>query len=77
VSTAPASQWVKGTSGSGDVTPGSFAGLLARGAEAPRAACWGAYAHAVSGQRLSPRYGRTGFLAREIVDEVAYTIATV
>jgi hydroxyethylthiazole kinase-like uncharacterized protein yjeF len=66
-----------GTSGSGDARAGIVAGLLGRGADAAQAACWGAYAHAVSGQRLSPRYGRTGFLAREIVDEVAYTIATV
>jgi ADP-dependent NAD(P)H-hydrate dehydratase len=66
-----------GTSGSGDARAGIVAGLLGRGAEPAQAACWGAYAHAVSGQRLSPRYGRTGFLAREIVAEVAYTIATV
>jgi ADP-dependent NAD(P)H-hydrate dehydratase len=66
-----------GTSGSGDARAGIVAGLLGRGADPAQAACWGAYAHAVSGQRLSPRFGRTGFLAREIVDEVAYTIATV
>jgi ADP-dependent NAD(P)H-hydrate dehydratase len=66
-----------GTSGSGDVRAGIVAGLLARGCDPAQAACWGAFAHAVSGQRLAPRYGRTGFLARELVDEVAYTIATV
>jgi hydroxyethylthiazole kinase-like uncharacterized protein yjeF len=66
-----------GTSGSGDVRAGIVAGLLGRGADPAQAACWGAFAHAVSGQRLVPRYGRTGFLARELVDEVAYTIATV
>jgi hydroxyethylthiazole kinase-like uncharacterized protein yjeF len=66
-----------GTSGSGDVRAGIIAGLLGRGAEPAQAACWGAFAHAVSGQRLAPRYGRTGFLARELVDELAYTIATV
>ncbi len=66
-----------GTSGSGDVRAGIVAGLLGRGAEPAQAACWAAFAHAVSGQRLAPRYGRTGFLARELVDEVAYTIATV
>lgn len=66
-----------GTSGSGDVRAGIVAGLLGRGADPAQAACWGAFAHAVSGQRLAPRYGRTGFLARELVDEVAYTIATV
>lgn len=66
-----------GTSGSGDARAGVVAGLLGRGAEPAQAACWAAYAHAVSGRRLSPRFGRTGFLARELVDEVAYTIATV
>jgi ADP-dependent NAD(P)H-hydrate dehydratase len=66
-----------GTSGSGDVRAGIVAGLLGRGAEPAQAACWGAFAHSVSGQRLAPRYGRTGFLARELVDEVSYTIATV
>jgi ADP-dependent NAD(P)H-hydrate dehydratase len=66
-----------GTSGSGDVRAGIVAGLVGRGADADQAACWGAFAHAVSGQRLVPRFGRTGFLARELVDEVAYTIATV
>jgi hydroxyethylthiazole kinase-like uncharacterized protein yjeF len=66
-----------GTSGSGDVRAGIVAGLLGRGAEPAQAACWGAYVHAVSGQRLAPRYGRTGYLARELVDEVAATIAMV
>jgi hydroxyethylthiazole kinase-like uncharacterized protein yjeF len=66
-----------GTSGSGDVRAGIVTGLLARGADPAQAACWGAFAHAVSGQRLAPRFGRTGFLARELVDEIAYTIATV
>lgn len=66
-----------GTSGSGDVRAGIVAGLLGRGADPAQAACWGAFAHSVSGQRLAPRFGRTGFLARELVDEVAYTIATV
>ncbi|GAA2875721.1 ADP-dependent (S)-NAD(P)H-hydrate dehydratase [Actinoplanes cyaneus] len=66
-----------GTSGSGDVRAGIVAGLLGRGAEPAQAACWAAFAHAVSGQRLTPRRGRTGFLARELVDEVADTLATV
>ncbi|GIF14269.1 NAD(P)H-hydrate dehydratase [Actinoplanes teichomyceticus] len=66
-----------GTSGSGDVRAGIVAGLLGRGADPAQAACWAAFAHAVTGQRLAPRHGRTGFLARELVDEVAYTIATV
>jgi len=66
-----------GTSGSGDVRAGIVAGLLGRGAEPAQAACWAAFAHAVGGQRLVPRFGRVGFLARELVDEVASTIASV
>ncbi|MBO4207879.1 NAD(P)H-hydrate dehydratase [Micromonospora echinofusca] len=66
-----------GTSGSGDVRAGILAGLLSRGAGPAQAACWAAYAHAVSGQRLVPRYGRIGFLARELLDEVPHTLATV
>ena len=66
-----------GTSGSGDVRAGLLAGLLSRGVEPAHAACWAAFAHAVSGQRLVPRYGRIGFLARELLDEIPYTLATV
>jgi len=66
-----------GTSGSGDVQAGIVAGLLGRGASPEQAACWAAYAHAVSGQRLISRFGRIGFLARDVVDEVAPTIAMV
>jgi ADP-dependent NAD(P)H-hydrate dehydratase len=66
-----------GTSGSGDVLAGIMAGLLARGAEPTQAACWGTYVHAMAGQRLVTRMGRTGYLARELVDEVAATIAMV
>ena len=66
-----------GTSGSGDVRAGIVAGLLARGSDPAQAACWGAYAHAMSGQRLVPRYGRIGYLARELLDEVPYTVAAV
>lgn len=66
-----------GTSGSGDVLAGIMAGLLARGADPAQAACWGTYLHAMSGRRLATRMGRTGYLARELVDEVAATIAMV
>jgi ADP-dependent NAD(P)H-hydrate dehydratase len=66
-----------GTSGSGDVRSGLLAGLLSRGAEPAQAACWAAFAHAVSGQRLVPRFGRIGFLARELLDEIPHTLATV
>lgn len=64
-----------GTSGSGDVRAGIVAGLLSCGADGAQAACWGAYAHAASGQGLAPRFGRIGFLARELLDEVPHTLA--
>jgi hydroxyethylthiazole kinase-like uncharacterized protein yjeF len=66
-----------GTSGSGDVRAGIVTGLLCRGADAAQAACWGSYAHAVSGQRLIPRFGRVGYLARELLDEIPHTVAEV
>jgi hydroxyethylthiazole kinase-like uncharacterized protein yjeF len=59
-----------GTSGSGDVLAGAAAGLLARGADPAQAACWATYLHATAGDRLAPRVGRLGFLAREVVDEL-------
>lgn len=59
-----------GTSGSGDVLAGSITGLLARGVEPSRAACWGTYLHAAAGDRLAARIGRLGFLARELLDEI-------
>ncbi len=84
VATADGRTWLEesgdaglGTSGSGDVRAGIVAGLLARGAEPAQAACWAAYAHAVSGLRLAPRYGRIGFLARQLLDEIPYTLASV
>jgi ADP-dependent NAD(P)H-hydrate dehydratase len=66
-----------GTSGSGDVRAGIVAGLLSRGAGPAQAACWGTYAHAVSGQRLAPRFGRLGFLARELLDQVPLALSNV
>jgi ADP-dependent NAD(P)H-hydrate dehydratase len=64
-----------GTSGSGDARAGIVAGLLSRGVGPAQAACWAAYVHAMSGQRLVSRFGRTGFLAREIVDEVPLVLS--
>jgi ADP-dependent NAD(P)H-hydrate dehydratase len=59
------------TSGSGDVLSGIVAGLLARGAAPAQAAVWGVYVHGQAGVRLSRRIGRIGFLARELLDEIA------
>jgi ADP-dependent NAD(P)H-hydrate dehydratase len=59
------------TSGSGDVLAGVITGLLARGASPAQAAVWGVYLHGQAGLRLSRRIGRLGFLARELLEEIA------
>lgn len=66
-----------GTSGSGDVAAGIVAGLLARGASPEQAACWATHVHAMAGRRLGGPTGGVGYLAREIVDEVPATIASI
>ena len=63
------------TAGSGDVLSGLVAGVLARGADAARAACWATYLHATAGERLSSAIGGLGFLARELVDQVPPVLA--
>lgn len=59
-----------GTSGSGDVLAGVVGGLLARGCTPEQAAVWGQYVHAAAGDRLAGDLGRTGYLARELLDEL-------
>lgn len=58
------------TSGSGDTLAGIVTGLAARGADPLTATLWAVWAHGTAGQRLSRRIGRTGFLARELLDEL-------
>jgi len=58
------------TSGSGDTLAGIIAGLVARGAEPARAACWGVYLHGQAGNLLAREVGPVGFLARELLDAV-------
>lgn len=60
-----------GMSGSGDVLAGLICGLMARGAAPAQASAWGVFVHAQAGVRLSRRVGRLGFLARELLDEIA------
>ncbi len=70
---------VKGlaTSGSGDVLAGVIGGLLARGAHPAQAAVWAVYVHAQAGARLSQRIGPLGFLARELLDDIAPVMAQI
>jgi hydroxyethylthiazole kinase-like uncharacterized protein yjeF len=58
------------TSGSGDVLAGIIAGLAARGATLAQAAAWGVALHARAGERLAERFGRLGYLARELCDVI-------
>jgi ADP-dependent NAD(P)H-hydrate dehydratase len=60
-----------GTSGSGDVLAGTIAGLLARGASPAQATVWGVHVHGEAGVRLARRIARVGFLARELLEEIA------
>jgi hydroxyethylthiazole kinase-like uncharacterized protein yjeF len=62
------------TSGSGDVLAGVITGMLARGASPAQAAAWGVHVHGQAGVRLSRRIARLGFLARELLDEIAPVI---
>jgi len=63
--------------GSGDVKAGAVAGLLARGLSPARAGAWGAYVHGRAGERLTAEVGRTGFLAREVVQGLPAALAEV
>lgn len=62
------------TSGSGDVLAGIIAGLAARGADLTQAVSWGVALHARAGERLAERFGRLGYLARELCDEVPFLL---
>lgn len=64
-----------GSSGSGDVLAGFLAGLLARGTAPVAAAVWAVHVHAQSGRRLGARIGPLGYLARELLEELASVAA--
>ncbi|MET0988408.1 MAG: NAD(P)H-hydrate dehydratase [Steroidobacteraceae bacterium] len=58
------------TSGSGDVLAGIITGLCARGAPIEQATVWAVRLHALAGDKLQQRFGRIGYLAREIPDHI-------
>lgn len=66
-----------GTSGSGDVLSGAVTGLLSRGAPREQALVWGAYAHAAAGDNLASKFGRVGYLARELLPELPLVLASL
>ncbi|WP_404385960.1 NAD(P)H-hydrate dehydratase [Knoellia locipacati] len=59
-----------GTSGSGDVVAGAAVGLLSRGATPLQALVWAKYVHAAAGDDLVMTFGRVGYLAGELVDQL-------
>jgi len=61
-----------GTAGSGDVLAGLLTGLCARGADPLRATLWSTWLHGSAGLALGRRVGLTGYLAREIADELPH-----
>lgn len=65
------------TSGSGDVLAGVVGGLLARGCDPLAAGVVGAHVHAAAGDRLSARHGGPGLLARELLDELPWTLSAL
>jgi len=63
--------------GTGDVLAGVIGGLLAQGLSPFDAACLGAFAHGLAGDRVALRQGEIGLLARDLVDEMPGTLATL
>jgi ADP-dependent NAD(P)H-hydrate dehydratase len=64
-------------SGSGDVLSGIVAGLASRGASPEQALAWGVVLHARAGDRLARRFGKVGYLARELAREVPGLMASL
>ncbi len=64
-----------GTSGSGDVLAGIAGGVGARCGDATTTAIWAAAVHRAAGRRLAARIAPGGYLARELADAVAPTLA--
>jgi NAD(P)H-hydrate epimerase len=65
------------TGGTGDVLAGIVGGLLAQGLDAFDAACLGAFAHGLAGDRVALRQGEVGLLARDLLDELPAALATL
>ena len=66
-----------GTSGSGDVLAGAIGGMLARGAPPVTAAMWGVVLHAEAGSALARAGAPMGFLARELLDQLAFALGRI
>jgi NAD(P)H-hydrate epimerase len=65
------------TGGTGDVLAGIMGGLVAQGLDAFDAACLGAFAHGLAGDRVTLRQGEAGLLARDLLDELPPSLATL
>jgi NAD(P)H-hydrate epimerase len=65
------------TGGTGDVLAGIVGGLVAQGLDPFDAACLGAFAHGLAGDRVALRQGEAGLLARDLLDELPPSLATL
>ena len=63
--------------GTGDVLAGIVGGLLAQGLDAFDAASLASFAHGLAGDRVALRQGEVGLLARDLLDELPATLATL
>jgi NAD(P)H-hydrate epimerase len=63
--------------GTGDVLAGVVGGLVAQGLAPFDAACLGAFAHGLAGDRVAVRQGEVGLLARDLLDELPAALATL
>jgi hydroxyethylthiazole kinase-like uncharacterized protein yjeF len=66
-----------GTSGSGDVLAGAVGALAARCGDPVQAACWATLAHRTAARRLARRVAGSGYLARELADELPQALAEI
>jgi hydroxyethylthiazole kinase-like uncharacterized protein yjeF len=63
-----------GTSGSGDVLVGIVAAMAARGCDPLGALLWGVHVHARCGEVQAARHGGFGLLARDLLEQVPFTL---
>jgi NAD(P)H-hydrate epimerase len=60
--------------GTGDVLTGVIAGLMAQGLSPFDAACCGVYVHGLAAETVVRKYGNTGILASDLVEQLPSTI---
>lgn len=63
--------------GSGDVLAGMIAGFLAQGLTPQNAAICGVYLHGFAADRLAKRMSEYSMLARDVIEEIPYTLKKI